>query len=35
VEDITLRVSADAEGSDAVIAAVAFARSLSAATAVG
>ena len=35
VEDITLRVSADAEGSDAVIAAVAFARALSAATAVG
>lgn len=34
VEDITLRVSADAEGSDAVRAAVAFARAVSAATAV-
>jgi hypothetical protein len=35
LEDITLRVSADAEGSDAVRAAVAFARAVSAATAVG
>jgi hypothetical protein len=34
LEDITLRVSADAEGSDAVRAAVAFARAVSAATAV-
>jgi hypothetical protein len=33
LEDITLRVSADAEGSDAVRAAVAFARAVSAATA--
>src|SRR4051794_33344250 len=33
LEDITLRVSADAEGSDAVLAAVAFARAVSAATA--
>ena len=33
LEDITLRVSADAEGSDAVNAAVAFARAVSAATA--
>src|SRR3954454_6059542 len=35
LEDITLRVSADAEGSDAVRAAVAFARAVSAATAAG
>jgi hypothetical protein len=35
LEDITLRVSADAEGSDAVGAAVAFARAVSAATAAG
>ena len=35
LEDITLRVSTDAEGSDAVRAAVAFARAVSAATAVG
>jgi hypothetical protein len=33
LEDITLRVSADAEGADAVRAAVAFARAVSAATA--
>ncbi len=33
LEDITLRVSADAEGSEAVLAAVAFARAVSAATA--
>jgi Family of unknown function (DUF5998) len=33
LEDITLRVSADAEGSDAVRAAVSFARAVSAATA--
>jgi hypothetical protein len=33
LEDITLRLSADAEGSDAVRAAVAFARAVSAATA--
>jgi len=33
LEDITLRISADAEGSDAVRAAVAFARAVSAATA--
>jgi hypothetical protein len=33
LEDITLRVSADAEGSEAVVAAVAFARAVSAATA--
>ena len=33
VEDITLRISADAEGTEAVLAAVAFARSVSAATA--
>jgi hypothetical protein len=32
-EDITVRISADAEGSDAVNAAVAFARAVSAATA--
>ena len=32
LEDITLRVSADAEGSDAVRAAVSFARAVSAAT---
>jgi uncharacterized protein DUF5998 len=35
LEDITLRLSADAEGSDAVRAAVAFARAVSAAVAIG
>jgi hypothetical protein len=35
LEDITLRLSADAEGADAVRAAVAFARAVSAATAAG